>query len=337
MESEIREIPSVFKRILDHEAQFDQLGKILSSKNFQSVLILARGTSDNAAHFLKLLIETQLGLPVGLTSASSVTIYNSVLKYENTLVIGISQSGQSTDLIEFAKASQKYGAFLVTLTNDPESPLSKLSDYNLNLHAGKELAVAATKSYAAQLLCSFILVQKWRFEKLNLTGIVEEANRLVSLENLTDKVITSVDRSKEIIVLGRGFSYPNAKEAALKLQETSKISVQSFSIADYMHGPISSLSKSSQLIILLPFGFNYDSISNEIEKIRKVQPKIHWIGVNKIATPDDIVITGAGYSDEILSSILDSIVIQRFALNFARKNGMDPDLPQGLTKVTITK
>ena len=98
MESEISEIPAVFQKLIADRAQFETLGKLLSSHKIQSVLVLARGTSDNAAHFLKYLIETKLGLPVGLTSPSSVTIYKAKLKFENTLVVAISQSGQSTDL-----------------------------------------------------------------------------------------------------------------------------------------------------------------------------------------------------------------------------------------------
>ena len=126
MQSEIAEIPSVFTKLIGSEAQFTALAGLLKANEIQSVLVLARGTSDNAAHFLKYLIETQLGLPVGLTSPSSVTIYNADLNFKNTLVIAISQSGQSTDLVEYATAAKAAGAKLISITSPSAPNLSKV-------------------------------------------------------------------------------------------------------------------------------------------------------------------------------------------------------------------
>ena len=336
MESEISEIPAVFAKLISDEAQFEALSKLLTENKIQSVLILARGTSDNAAHFLKYLIETKLGLPVGLTSPSSVTIYKAKLKFENTLIVAISQSGQSTDLVEYAKAAKASGGLLISMTNDALSPLAALADFHINLHAGKELAVAATKSYAAQLLASLLLVRSWIGDKSNLDELVTQASDLAQNSELVTNAIKSCSRDHEIVTLGRGFSYPNAREAALKIQETSKISIQGLSMADYMHGPISALTKSTQVIILAPNGLPASSIKDDVSRIRKDGPKIIWIGNSELAEADDIVIAGAKCSNEIYSSIVDSILLQRFALEFARKNGLDPDSPQGLSKVTLT-
>ena len=252
MESEIAEIPAVFQKLISDRTQFEKLGSLLKSRQIQSVLVLARGTSDNAAHFLKYLIETKLGLPVGLTSPSSVTIYKAKLKFENTLVVAISQSGQSTDLVEYAKSAKASGALLVSMTNDEVSPLASLADFHVDLRAGKESAVAATKSYAAQLLSSLLLVRSWSADNSNLDEIVREANELVKNSALVSGAIEATSRDHELVALGRGFSYPNAREAALKIQETSKISVQGLSVADYMHGPISALTKVSQVLIFVP-------------------------------------------------------------------------------------
>ena len=336
MESEIAEIPAVFQKLIGDEAQFQSLGKLLKGQEIQSVLVLARGTSDNAAHFLKYLIETKLGLPVGLTSPSSVTIYKTKLKFKNTLVVAISQSGQSTDLVEYAKAAKESGALLVSMTNDDVSPLATLADFHINLHAGKEIAVAATKSYAAQLLASLLLVRVWIGDNSNLSELVNEAEKLVKNDSLVTAAVASVNKGAEIVALGRGFSYPNAREAALKVQETSKISVQGLSMADYMHGPISALTKDSSVIILAPNGLPMASIADDVKRIRNTGPKIIWIGSSQLAEASDIVIGGANCSNEIYSSIVDAIILQRFALEFARKNELDPDSPQGLSKVTLT-
>jgi len=162
MASEIAETPKVFEAIFANREAFDAVKDVLVEEKIQSVLILARGTSDNAAHYLKYLIETQIGLPVGLTSPSSVTVYGAELKYSNTLVIAISQSGQSPDLVKFATAARQANAYVIALTNDDNSPLATIAHNHFSLLAGPELAVAATKSYNAQLLVSYLLVAAWQ-------------------------------------------------------------------------------------------------------------------------------------------------------------------------------
>jgi glucosamine--fructose-6-phosphate aminotransferase (isomerizing) len=337
MESEISEIPAVFTKLLASESQFTALSDFLSSNKIQSVLVLARGTSDNAAHFLKYLIETQLGLPVGLTSPSSVTIYHAKLNFENTLVVAISQSGQSTDLVEYATAAKSAGAKLISITNDEKSPLAKLADHHLPLLAGTELAVAATKSYAAQLLASLMLVSAWSSKLANYKSVVAAASELLANNSALSSAVAKCDRANEIVVLGRGFSYPNAREAALKIQETSKISVQGLSIADYMHGPISALSNKTQVFLMAPNGIPLESLKADLEKIRAKSPSIFWFGTGELALPNEVVIPGAKCENEIFASVVDSVILQAFALEFARKNGLNPDSPEGLSKVTFTR
>lgn len=337
MQSEIAEIPAVFTKLIGAESQFSALANLLKSNEIQSVLVLARGTSDNAAHFLKYLIETQLGLPVGLTSPSSVTIYDAKLNFKNTLVVAISQSGQSTDLVEYATAAKSAGATLISMTNDAASPLAKLADHHLALMAGTELAVAATKSYAAQLLASLMLVSAWSSKLSNYKEVVAAATKVLANSTALNNAVAKCDRSNEIVVLGRGFSYPNAREAALKIQETSKISVQGLSIADYMHGPISALTTKTQVFIMAPNGMPLNSLRSDLEKIRAQSPSIFWFGTGELALPNETVIPGAKCENEIYASVVDSIILQAFSLEFARKNGLDPDSPQGLSKVTFTR
>jgi len=337
MESEISEIPEVFTKLLASESQFTELSDYLSNNKIQSVLVLARGTSDNAAHFLKYLIETQLGLPVGLTSPSSVTIYHAKLNFENTLVVAISQSGQSTDLVEYATAAKSAGAKLISITNNENSPLAKLADHHLPLMAGTELAVAATKSYAAQLLASLMLVSAWSLKLTNYKSVVAAASELIANNSALSNAVAKCDRANEIVVLGRGFSYPNAREAALKIQETSKISVQGLSIADYMHGPISALTNKTQVFLMAPNGIPLESLKADLVKIRAKSPSIFWFGTGELALPNEVVIPGAKCENEIFASVVDSVILQAFALEFARKNDLNPDSPEGLSKVTFTR
>jgi glucosamine--fructose-6-phosphate aminotransferase (isomerizing) len=336
MASEIAETPKVFKAILDNKDAFNSVKNVLIEEKIQSVLILARGTSDNAAHYLKYLIETQIGVPVGLTSPSSVTVYNSELKYANTLIVAISQSGQSPDLVKFATAARQANAYVIAMTNDDSSPLASIAHNHFSLLAGPELAVAATKSYNAQLLISYLLVAAWTGKTANGDQIISEATRLVDTHDLVSSAVGAVSRDKEIVILGRGFAYPNAREAALKVQETCKISVQGLSTADYLHGPISALSQDTQVFIVTPSHMPASSITEAITKIRKISSRIFWIGNGGTPQGDDIVLAGSNCVDEIISTLVDAMVLQRFALEFAVASGYDPDAPEGLSKVTLT-
>jgi len=336
MSSEIAETPDVFRRIIEAMPSAQTIAEVLIMGEIQSVLILARGTSDNAAHFLKYLIETQLGLPCGLTSPSSVTLYNSTLHFKGTLVIAISQSGQSPDLVQFATAARSSGAQVISMTNDPHSPLAELAHLHLALQAGPELAVAATKTYSAQLLTCYLLVAAWANFPTYETQIVDQAQKLVTDLHLVDEAVNACDRTEEIVVLGRGFAYPNAREMALKIQETSKVSVQGLSTADYLHGPISALTRKTQVFIIAPLHMPTGSIDEAVSKIRPQVDRIFWLGNGGTPQGTDIVIVGANCEDEISTSIVDAISVQRFALEFATKSGFDPDAPKGLSKVTLT-
>jgi glucosamine--fructose-6-phosphate aminotransferase (isomerizing) len=336
MASEIAETPKVFTSILNNKDAFNSVKNVLVEEDIQSVLILARGTSDNAAHYLKYLIETQIGLPVGLTSPSSVTVYESKLKYSKTLVVAISQSGQSPDLVKFATAAREANAYIIAITNDDSSPLAKIAHNHFSLLAGPELAVAATKSYNAQLLISYLLVATWTDKVVNASQIISEATRIAETANLVSQAVSEVSRDKEIVILGRGFAYPNAREAALKIQETCKISVQGLSTADYLHGPISALTPETQVFIVAPAHMPASSITEATTRIRTTSSRIFWIGNGGTPEGDDIVLAGSNCDDEIASTLVDAMVLQRFALEFSVASGYDPDAPEGLSKVTLT-
>lgn len=336
MSSEIAATPSVFQNIKLSLEEFAAVKNMIHEKKIRSVLILARGTSDNAAHFLKYLIEVKMGLPVGLTSPSSISIYKSQLHYEGVLVIAISQSGQSPDLVEFAQAAKSASAQVISMTNDSHSPLALLAHHHFALSAGPELAVAATKSYSAQLLISYLLVSTWVDEPFELDEIISQSAALVSTHDLVKDAVESTSRENEFVFLGRGFAYANARESALKVQETAKISVQGLSTADYLHGPISALTPSTQLFILAPTHLPSASIADAVARIRKNVDRIYWIGGGGLPQGDDLVVQGSQCSDEVRSSIVDAVALQSFALEFAKKCGFDPDAPEGLTKVTLT-
>lgn len=336
MRSEIAQTPEVFQNLSNKISDYQSLLNQLNLSRIQSVILVARGTSDNAALFLKYLIETKVGISCGLASPSVVTIYKSKLKLTNSLVIAVSQSGQSPDIIAYTNAAKAGGAVTLSMTNDPSSPLAKATDLHLYLEAGVEKAVAATKSYSAQLLLSYIFVSIWVNEKIDLSNLIKETKVQVDNISAVGKVVDNFDHKHGVTVMGRGFAYANAHEAALKIQETLKVPVASFSSADYLHGPISSLTQNSRVILLSPGSSADESISATVKKTRDITKNIYWIGTGFKKSENEVLIGGSTGLGEAESVIADAVVLQQFAMLLAIKNGLNPDAPIGLFKVTQT-
>jgi glucosamine--fructose-6-phosphate aminotransferase (isomerizing) len=196
--------------------------------------------------------------------------------------------------------------------------------------------VAATKSYSAQLFTSYLLVLTLTDKNIDVLKVISETSRLALEPNLISPTLAKLNRNHEIVFLGRGFAYPNAREAALKIQETNRISVQAYSTADYLHGPISALTSDTQVFFVAPSHAPYESISDAVKKIRETTKNIFWIGNGGKIEPGEVHLDGSNCNDEITSTIADAVVVQRLALEFAVKEGFNPDAPEGLSKVTLT-
>lgn len=334
---EISEIPRMLGDIANAMSSNQSAKNLLRDRNFDSVIILARGTSDNAGHYLKYLLETQLGLPVGLASPSAATMYPTSFKYQNCLLIAISQSGQSTDLLTFAKAAQAGGGYLLSITNDENSPLAKLSDLHLSIFAGPELAVPATKSYVGQLMVSYLLTMAWADKSPEVDSIINAASSIVDDQSDYKSFAKHLDISKPIYVLGRGFSYPNAKEFALKLQETCLIPVQGMSSSDFLHGPIASLNSEAQVVFIASEHLPKESFGEAPQRVRNVTGRVLWIGNPAVTSNEDVVLKTPQTPSELTASISDAVAFQKITHELATSNGLNPDSPEGLSKVTITR
>ena len=337
MLKEILEIPRMLSDI-EHSMQANSdVKNLFKTKEFQSVVILARGTSDNAAHYFKYLLETQLGLPVGLASPSAATMYPTKFNYQHTLLIAISQSGQSTDLITFAKAAKTGGGYLLSITNDEKSPLALLSDIHIPILAGPEIAVPATKSYVGQCMISYLLTMAWSSNQSSYSEIKGAANETASESNNYKQFAAQIDLAKPIYILGRGFSYPNAKEFALKLQETCLVPVQGMSSSDFLHGPIASLNPDAQVVFIAPAQLPKSSFGEAPDRVRAITGKVFWIGNPNQLVEGDVLLQTPSLSSEITSCLVDAIAFQKVTHQLAVSNGLNPDSPQGLSKVTITR
>jgi len=335
MYGEIHEFPRVIFDSMARVKAIDEIAAILRSKDFATVQVLGRGTSGNASLFLKYLIEVKLGILVADASPSTTSIYKSPIAMRNNLLIGMSQSGKSTDLVEFARTAIESGAYFVAMTNDATSPLAQLAHHHIDLGVGPELAVAATKSYSSELLHAQLLVDAMLGET-PVAALAEEAARVIEDSDLRIQKAAALHHADDIVVLGRGYSLANALELSLKIKETSLINVPANSTAEYLHGPIAALKESSSVIFLAPSGQDYSVIAPTVDRVRAITKNIFWIGSSEYCAEGETFLGGSTIENESYSCILDSTVLQLLANQLAVAKGLNPDAPKGLNKVTLT-
>lgn len=300
------------------------------------MLLAARGTSDHAALYTKYLIEVGLGLPVGLASPSTLTVYEADPSFEDVLWLSVSQSGGSPDLVSSTTAARAGGALTVSVTNAPDSPLASATHLHLDVLAGPEKSVAATKTYASELLALWLLVDAWRggdgsaaqeLPSLAATVLEQPAgSELVSRYRFADRLITT----------GRGYSYATAREAALKLMETTYISAQAFSAADLLHGPFAMVDRDRPVVVFAPHGRAGHAARPVLERLAARGADVCLIGDPSLAYPGTHVVPMPGGHDEQLTPLLEILPAQQLAHGIALARGIDPDQPRGLAKVTET-
>lgn len=338
MAAEIAEQPTMLQRIL--ESQRDIIAPVverLRAYDPHTVLLVARGTSDHAALYAKYLIETRLGLPTGLVSTSSYTVYGeSNPHFEGVAWIAVSQSGGSPDIAESTRAARAAGALTISLTNTRSSILQDAAEIDLHLDAGEERAVAATKTYTASLLWLWLLIETWADGDLSaadgLPGWVGESIdipavfKVASRYRFVDKLVTT----------SRGFAYPTAREAALKLMETCYLSGHAFSGADLMHGPLAMIDEDRPVIAVIPEGRGGSALQPVLTSLRERGADVCVVGPAGVADDAGLQIKLPSGMPEELAPIAQIVPLQQLARLMALSRGYDPDHPRGLNKVTET-
>ncbi len=342
MLEEIYEQPQAIARAVEQEyANVARLVGELRERDIRHVVIAARGTSDNAATYAKYLIEIVAGFPVALAAPSVYTLYDASVNLAGSLVLGISQSGQATDVVKTLSVARGAGALTVGITNVAGSPLSTVSDYTLLCHAGEEKAVAATKTYTTALALIALLVGQWAGNADLLHGLRAIPDQLQATLNMDDTVAAAVERYRyiqECAVLARGLNQSTALETALKMTETSYIVAKPYSGADFLHGPIAMVSEGFPCFLFAPEGRTYPSMVELALKLRDRaaelivvahSPEILELATKPLALPLPV--------PELLSPLLYIVPGQLWAYHLARARGQNPDKPRGLTKVTLTR
>jgi glucosamine--fructose-6-phosphate aminotransferase (isomerizing) len=343
MAGEMAEQPEALRRVLAHGApEIRRVAEAIAARSPRFVLLTARGTSDNAALYAKYLLEIQLGLPCGLTSMSTTTAYEAKPDLTDVLVITVSQSGGSPDLVASTRAAREAGAITLAVTNNPDSPLAGVSEYHIDVLAGPEKALPATKTYTASLLALYLFVEGMR------GGRGDQGAAAAVLPELAEQILARQDEVKALaqryrfaermVLTSRGFGYPTAKEAALKLMETSYIPALSYSGADLLHGPLAMVDNVSPVIAIVTDGRGGEALQPVLDRLRDRGADLVVIGpkAQVDAAAAGFVLPTAGVAEEV-QPILEILPLQLLAYEVTIARGQDPDAPRSLAKVTETR
>ena len=339
---EIREQPRVFARIWDEERErVAGLARAVRERAPSLAFLAARGTSDNAATYCKYALESAAGLPTALAAASLFTLYETPPNLARALVLGISQSGAGPDVVQVLRKAREQGALTVAITNTADSDITRVAEYTLFCHAGLERAVAATKTYTAELYVAALLA----------LSLADNAGLLHALSTLPlimeealaveEDIAARIERYRYMqrcAVLARGFNYCTALEFALKLKEATYSLAQPYSAADFLHGPVALIEPGFPVFLLSPADATRPMLAQVAEQLREKEAELLVVSDQKGALGEaqvDLVVP-AGVP-AVLTPLLYVLPGQLFTYHLARARGLDADRPRGLSKVTLTR
>ncbi|MFE5852121.1 MULTISPECIES: SIS domain-containing protein [unclassified Streptomyces] len=339
MSGEMAEQPEVLQRILTRGApRIRQIAAEIAARAPRFVLLTARGTSDNAALYAKYLLEVRLGLPCGLTSMSTTTAYGARPDLRDVLVITVSQSGGSPDLVASTRAARDAGAITLSVTNNPDSPLAAVSEFHIDVLAGPEKALPATKTYTASLLSLYLLVEGLRGGDGAAARVLPDlAAEVLARQDEVRQLASRYRFAERMVITSRGYGYPTAKEAALKLMETSYIPALSYSGADLLHGPLAMVDNISPVIAVVTDGKGGEALQPVLDRLRGRGADLVVVGPapQVAAASAGFVLPTAGVVEE-LQPVLEILPLQMLAYEVTIARGQDPDAPRALAKVTET-
>jgi glucosamine--fructose-6-phosphate aminotransferase (isomerizing) len=343
MAADIAEQPGGFARLLggEHAAAIAGVAAEVARRRPRNVLFVGRGTSDHAALYGAYLSEIRLGLPVASASPSAITLYGARPDFTDTLVIGVSQSGGSPDLTAVLTVARETGGLTLAVTNNPESPLARAAELSVDVAAGHERAVAATKTYTAELFALLLLVEGIRAgdgvlpagERAELEKLPQLAEDVLN-DTAADDLAQRYRFASRMVTTARGYAYPTARETALKLMETSYLPALAFSGADLLHGPLAMTDPDVPVLAVVGDGPGGQSMRDVVTRLGERRADVVTIGAGDIpGASGRLAVPGV---DERYGPLLDILPLQKLALALALARGEDPDAPRGLKKVTTT-
>ncbi|WP_106538044.1 SIS domain-containing protein [Haloactinopolyspora alba] len=341
MAREIAEQPEALARTIDSLRPLrPELHALAQGRRV--VLFVARGSSDNAATYGRYLLEVHSGVPGGLAAPSVATHYNADLDLSEAVVVSVSQSGETGEIIETQEWAAARGARTVAVTNDGDSALAGAADLALVTRAGRELAVPATKSYTTQLAAMAVLADALSSKPggldTDLDRVPDEVRRLVERRDGVDEAATRLASTPEALVSGRGISFGTALEAALKLEETCLRPVRGLSYADLRHGPIAVVDAEHVALLVSagdgPMVSGMTDLAHDLRR-RGAAATVGIGGDTDFAAAVDVAVAGPALP-ELVAPLALVVPAQLIVESLAHRLGLDPDAPRGLSKVTQT-
>lgn len=341
MRTELGESPDVVARLLDRAmGPVSDVARLVRERDVDLVLIAARGTSDHAAIYAQYVLGARNGLPVALAAPSLTSVYGRPPRVRNALVIGISQSGRSPDVVAVLDDARRQGAVTVALTNDPGSELAGAAAHLIELGAGPERAVAATKTYVAEVALLAMLSAAISGDGPSMTELrVLPGAMHLALEAEADIAAIAARWAPEdrCAVLARGFQYATAREWALKLKELAYVLADPYSGADFEHGPIALVEAEFPVLAVATAG-------PLLADMHALLGRLNEAGARLLVLSDDPSLRALGDGipvpagvPEWLAPIVTILPAQLFAYHLARARGLDTEAPRGISKVTLTR
>jgi glucosamine--fructose-6-phosphate aminotransferase (isomerizing) len=340
MLQEIAEQPAALeKTIAEERAKIARLGASLRQRDLDLIVLVARGSSDNAALFGRYLLEITTGIPVSLSAPSVHTLYLAKLDLKRALVVGVSQSGEGEDINRVMENARAGGAFTIGITNEPASSMVGLVDETLLMHGGRERSVAATKTFTGQMILFYMLSAALAKDgrQIDFEAVPAFATKALEQKPAILELVQRYVFMENCVVVGRGLAYANAYEFALKLMETCYVVAERFSSADFLHGPVAMIERHFPVILFAPPGVMLKGTKDFIGRLSELRADTLAITgdldaaamcTRSIIMPREI--------DEFLAPIPYIIPAQLFAALLAEAKGLDPDAPRSLSKVTRT-
>jgi glucosamine--fructose-6-phosphate aminotransferase (isomerizing) len=331
MAAELAEQPEVLGRLVGrHEGDRDRVRAVLPG-SLAGTVLLARGSSDNVAVYGRYLIELASRRPAGLAAPSVHTRYEADVDYSGYLVVALSQSGATPEIVDIAARMRRFGAVVVGITNEPGSPLTEVGDLTLLTEAGPELAVPATKTVTAQMLAVAAIAAGFDpslVTMADLAALPGAVDSLVADPSPAKAVAARWPEARRLIVTGRGLAYAAALETALKIKETARVHAEGLSSADLLHGPIAALD--SKLPVIVVSGGERFAADEAALATRLGTEGVPYA---VCGSGGDLPLPTAS---EVTSPILATVRGQQLALAASLLRGLNPDAPAGLSKVTAT-
>jgi glucosamine--fructose-6-phosphate aminotransferase (isomerizing) len=343
LRDEILEQPAAVQRLLDAApAAFAPISAAVQARRPRFAVIAARGTSDNAGIYAQYLLAIRNGLVVALAAPSTVTLYGARPNMAGALVVGISQSGRSPDIVAVVEEARRQGAMTVALTNDADSPLADTADHVVDVRAGPERATAATKTYTTELLAAALLSTALdpssSSETAELAGLPALLAAALTAEAHARELAATHVKRQRAVVLGRGYSYASAREWALKLQEMALVAAMAYSAADFEHGPLALAEPGLPVLAVAPSGTDLDAQLDLLTSL-KADLGARLLVISDAPAAREID-EGLALPDGIppwLAPIVEIVPAQLYAYHLTVARGLDPEHPRTINKVTETR